>query len=115
MTHPATWTLAPFLRAVDERHWLRHGLFWLVHTLVLTWMMRYAIHMMSDVRLAARDAVVMLPVHIGTIYPLLYGVLPKLWQPRGQPRVHVGWWLAGWMAFSLWFMFAYRFLGCKDN
>jgi len=108
MTHPTTWTLAPFLRALDERRWLRHGLFWLVQTVLVIWMLRYSLRMVPTLGLATRDALLVTPSHMLSVYLLLYCVLPRLWQP-GTRSAQVGGWLAGWGVASLLATFAFRF------
>jgi hypothetical protein len=106
MAQTATGTLAPVLRAIDERRWLRHGLFWLVQWTLVVIMLRYCIHMVPTLRLAVRDALLVTPVHMLNTYVLLYGVLPRLWRRER----HIGWWLAGWFVLSLGFTFAFRYL-----
>ena len=109
MDQTATWTPAPFLRALDEQRWLRHGLFWLVSTLLMVWMLHYGIHMMPTPGLAARDVLIGMPPFMLCIYALLYGVLPRLWQDEPQ-RAHIGWWLAGWFGLSLALTFLHRYV-----
>jgi hypothetical protein len=109
MAPTRTGTLAPVLRAIDERRWLRHGLFWLVQTVLVAILLRYCVHMVPTLRLAVRDALLVTPVHMLNVYLLLYGVLPRLWQ-RERRGPHIGWWLAGWFLLSLGFTFGFRYL-----
>jgi hypothetical protein len=104
----ATWTLAPFLRAIDERRWLRHGLFWLVQTALIVWLLRFGVRMVFTLDIATRDAFIVLTTHMLSVYLLLYGVLPRLWRNGGQDS-RIGWWLAGWGIASFVLTFAFRF------
>lgn len=99
--------LASALRALDERWWLRHALFWLVRTVLMTWLFLYCLHTTTDWHLALRDALLLLPpVLLGT-YALLYGVLPVPGQEgRGGRFAPL---LAGWLALNLALTFAHRF------
>ena len=97
--------LATALRLVDERWWLRHGLFWLVDTGLVVEMFLHGFT--TDAYLARRNALLVLVPHLLATYPLLYGVVPALWQPNRQLRF--GLLLAGWFVLSLVMLMAYRF------
>ncbi len=99
--------LAPALRAIDERWWLRHGLFWLVRTVLMTWLFLYSLHTTTDWHLALRDSLLLLPPVLLATYVLLYGVLPLLWQEGRGGRFLLL--LAGWLALHLALTFAHRF------
>ncbi|WP_210516072.1 sensor histidine kinase [Hymenobacter terricola] len=103
-TNPQWLTHA--LRAIDERRWLRHGLFWLVRTVVLTWLVTYIIHVAVNVRLGLRDMLLLLVPHMLATYALLYGVLPALWQGRRTRFLLL---LAGWALLSLTLHHAFRY------
>ena len=107
MKPPTFWNPAPLLRAVDERWWLRHGLFWLAWTAGFTWVFVHN-HMAPTLRLAFREVVVGTPVFLVAAYALLYGVLPVLWRGDEQHGRFLLW-LAGWTGLSLAFSFAYRY------
>jgi hypothetical protein len=81
-THPREPWPARFLRVIDERWWLRHGLFWLVRTVLLTWLALCLIHVSLNLQLALRDMLLLMVPHMVATYALLYGVLPALWQGR---------------------------------
>ncbi|MGY3087500.1 hypothetical protein ACVWYF_000526 [Hymenobacter sp. UYAg731] len=89
---------ARLLRAIDERWWLRHGLFWLVRTVLLTWLVLYVVHVALNLRLALRDMTLLLVPHMLATYALLYGVLPALWQGRRARLVGL---LAAWFPLSV--------------
>ena len=86
------------LRAIDERWWLRHGLFWLVRTVLVTWLVLCLIHVSLNLRLALRDMLLLMVPHMVATYALLYGVLPALWQGR---RARLLWLLAAWFPLSV--------------
>jgi len=98
--------LEPVLRAIDERFWLRHGLFWLIRTLLFVWMFLYGVKLTVNVEYAWRDSLLMLVPHMVIVYSLLYGVLPALW--RGD-RWRLAPLLAGWFALTLTIHYAFRF------
>ncbi|WP_201981804.1 sensor histidine kinase [Hymenobacter rubidus] len=107
MTHTATHRLAAALQAIDERFWLRHGLFWLVRTLLMAWLMVHVIHVAVNGRLALRDALLFLVPLVPVTYALLYGVLPALEQGR---RLRFALLLAAWVPLSLALNYLFRFL-----
>ncbi len=101
-----SWT-ARLLRALDERWWLRHGLFWLAHVGLMLPLFLFVLHSTTDRLRALRDVVVlMLPAALAT-YALLYGVLPLLWQDgrRGAFMARLAVWFGGSQALT----FAYRY------
>ena len=98
--------LATGLQAIDERWWLRHGLFWLVRTGLMVWLFLYSLHTTTDWRVALRDALVLLPPLLVT-YTLLYGVLPVLWQDGQTGRFLLL--LGGWFGLGLAVTFAHRY------
>jgi len=98
--------LEAVLRAIDERFWLRHGLFWLIRTLLFVWMLLYGVKIMVNVGNAWRDSLLMLVPHMLIVYSLLYGVLPALW--RGD-RWRLAPLLVGWFALALTIHYAFRF------
>ena len=99
--------LAPVLRALDERWWLRHGLFWLVRTALMTWLFLHVLKTTPDWRMALYDALLLLPpVLLGT-YALLYGVLPLLGQAGRGGRFLLL--LTGWAVLGLALTFAHRY------
>lgn len=77
--------MARVLRALDERWWLRHGLFWTVRTVLMTGMFLFGLHSTTDWHVALRDSLILLPPLLLAAYSLLYGVLPWLERP-GQTR-----------------------------
>ena len=101
------WNPAPLLRALDERWWLRHGLFWLAWTGGFTWVFIHN-HMAPTLRLAFREVVIGLPVFLAATYTLLYGVLPVLWRGEGQGGRFLLV-LGGWLVLGLALTFAYRY------
>lgn len=105
MAQMTSYGLATVLRFVDERRLLRHGLFWLVDTGLMVEMFLHGFT--TDVHLARRNALLVLVPHMLATYPLLYGVIPVLWQPNRQLRF--GLLLAGWFVLSLVMLVAYRF------
>jgi hypothetical protein len=106
MAQMTSYGLATVLRLVDERRWLRHGLFWLVDTGLMVEMFLHGFT--TDVHLARRNALLVLVPHLLATYPLLYGVVPVLWQPNRQLRFWLL--LAGWFALSLVMLVTYRIL-----
>jgi hypothetical protein len=107
MAQTTEWGLAPTLRAIDERWWLRHGLFWLVRTLLMAVLMLHVIHVAVNARLALRDALLFLVPLVPATYALLYGVLPALEQGH---RLRFGLLLAAWAPLSLGLNYAFRYL-----
>ncbi len=95
------------LQAIDEHFWLRHGLFWLVRTLLMTWLFLYSLHTTTDGGRALRDALILLPPHMLATYALLYGVLPLLWRNGSRGRFLLL--LAGWFGLGLALTFAHRY------
>ncbi|WP_324672194.1 sensor histidine kinase [Hymenobacter sp. GOD-10R] len=107
MAHTAAQWPIRLLRAIDEHFWLRHGLFWLVRTVYMTWQFLYDLHTTADWQVALRDSLILLPPQLVATYSLLYGVLPLLWRPkrRGLFLALLALWLVGTLALT----FAYRF------
>jgi len=105
--HTGIWGLSPVLRAIDERWWLRHGLFWLGRTLLMTWMLIYIIHVGQGLARTLRDMLLQLVPMVPATYALLYGVLPAL--KRGSRR-RAGLLLAGWALLSLALYCGQRYL-----
>ena len=95
---------AQLLRAIDERWWLRHSLFWAVRTVLMTALFLFGLHSTTDWRVALRDSLILLPPLLLTTYSLLYGVLPWLEQ-RGR---FTGL-LAAWLGLGLALTFAHRY------
>ena len=106
MTQALQQGLTGMLRAIDERWWLRHGLFWLGRTGLMVWLVVYVIHVLTP-RLALRDILLQLMPLVPATYALLYGVLPAL--ARG-PRWRAGLLLAGWAGLSLGLNYLFRYL-----
>ncbi|MDQ2769424.1 MAG: sensor histidine kinase [Bacteroidota bacterium] len=99
--------LARTLQAIDERRGLRHGLFWLVRTVVLVVLVTFIVHVAVNWQLGLRDMLLLLVPHALATYALLYGVLPALW--AGQ-RARFGLLLAGWYGLSIVFHHGFRYL-----
>jgi len=107
MAQTETQWVSRALQAVDERRWLRHGLFWLVDTGLVVLFYLYDLQAMTDARVAIADAVLVLAPHLLATYALLYGVLPWLWRPHRRGRFVLL--LAGWYLLSMALVFAFRF------
>ncbi|MBF9220801.1 hypothetical protein [Hymenobacter ruricola] len=60
MAQIANPAVAAAMRAIDERRWLRHGLFWLVRTVLMTWLFLYGLHSTTDWHVALRDSLILL-------------------------------------------------------
>ena len=99
--------MARVLRALDERWWLRHGLFWAVRTVLMTGMFLFGLHSTTDWHVALRDSLILLPPLLLAAYSLLYGVLP--WLERPGQRGRFGLLLAAWMVLGLALTFAHRY------
>jgi hypothetical protein len=99
--------LAQVVRAVDERWWLRHGLFWLVRTGLMALLFLYDLRTTTDWRMALRDALILLVPQLLATYSLLYGVLPLLWHNDRRGRFLLL--LVVWFGGSLALTFAHRF------
>ena len=99
--------MARVLRALDERWWLRHGLFWTVRTVLMTGMFLFGLHSTTDWHVALRDSLILLPPLLLAAYSLLYGVLP--WLERPGQRGRFGLLLAAWMVLGLALTFAHRY------
>ena len=93
--------LSRFLQAIDERWWLRHGLFWLVRMALLLWLFLYDLRTTPTWPLALRDILILLPLHLIITYSLLYGILPQLWLTNRPGRFLAL--LAGWFGLGLAF------------
>ncbi len=106
-TPPHEPWLGRFLRALDERWWLRHGLFWLVRTGLMTALFLFGLHSTTDWRVALRDSLILLPPLLFTTYSLLYGVLP--WLGRAGRRGRFAGLLAAWLGLGLALTFAHRY------
>jgi hypothetical protein len=96
------------LQALNERRWLRHGLFWLAHTVLMTWLLVDGCHKAADAGVALRYSLQALGLYMLAAYSLLYGVLPAL-PPESSGR-HFGWLLVGWLLLSMLLTFAFRYL-----
>ena len=107
MMAAATPWLDSGLRALDERRWLRHGLFWAVRTGLMTALFLFGLHSTTDWRVALRDSLILLPPLLLLTYSLLYGVLPWLGRAGYQGRF----WglLAAWLVLGLALTFAHRY------
>ena len=95
---------AQLLRAIDERWWLRHSLFWAVRTVLMTALFLFGLHSTTDWRVALRDSLILLPPLLLTTYSLLYGVLPWL-----EQRGRFAGLLAAWLGLGLALTFAHRY------
>lgn len=95
------------LQAINERRWLRHGLFWLTHTLLMTWLLVDGCHKTAHPGVALRYSLQALSLYVLATYSLLYGVLPAL-QPESS-RQRCGWLLVGWLLLSMLLTFAFRY------
>ncbi|MBC8082741.1 MAG: histidine kinase, partial [Hymenobacter sp.] len=98
---------ARFLRALDERWWLRHGLFWLVDLAWVTWFLVFQLRIATNWQAALHTALLLPPLRLVLTYTLLYGVLPRLWLDTGRGRF-LGL-LAAWFWLGLALNFAYRY------
>ena len=96
--------MARVLRAIDERWWLRHSLFWAVRTVLMTALFLFGLHSTTDWRVALRDSLILLPPLLLTTYSLLYGVLPWL-----EQRGRFAGLLAAWLGLGLALTFAHRY------
>ena len=99
--------IARVLRALDERWWLRHGLFWTVRTGLMTALFLFGLHSTTDWHRALRDSLILLPPLLLATYSLLYGVLPWLDRPGHRARFWLL--LTGWLAVGLPLTFAHRY------
>ena len=106
MTPAPASPLTGLLRALDERWWLRHGLFWLGRTGLMTALFLFGLHSTTDWRVALRDSLTLWPPLLLTTYSLLYGVLPALGPPARRGRF--GLLFAGWLGLGLALTFAHR-------
>ena len=98
---------ARVLRALDERWWLRHGLFWTVRTGLMTALFLFGLHSTTDWHRALRDSLILLPPLLLATYSLLYGVLP--WLGRAGHGARFWLLLTGWLAAGLPLTFAHRY------
>ena len=96
--------MARVLRAIGERWWLRHSLFWAVRTVLMTALFLFGLHSTTDWRVALRDSLILLPPLLLTTYSLLYGVLPWL-----EQRGRFAGLLAAWLGLGLALTFAHRY------
>ena len=99
-------SLQQALTGLARHRWLRHGVFWVIYTLFLTW---YILQMklISQPLLALRDAGLFLGLFMVATYSLLYGVLVPYWQ--GDAR-QLGWRLMGWLVGCLGVHYGFRYL-----
>jgi hypothetical protein len=111
MAQASNWILAPVFRALDERRWLRHGLFWVVYVVLMAMLFRLFIQMVQRVswKEALQETLIGLPLQMLVAYGLMYAVLPELWRPGARPG-HFRGRLVAWFLLSLAFIYAYRFL-----
>ena len=103
----ASGGLSRLLRALDERWWLRHGLYWAARTGLMTGLFLFGLHSTPDWRVALRDSLILLPPLLLATYSLLYGVLP--WLDRPGHRGRFGVLLAAWLGLGLALTFAHRY------
>ena len=96
--------MARVLRALDERWWLRHGLFWTVRTVLMTGMFLFGLHSTTDWHVALRDSLILLPPLLLTTYSLLYGIMP--WLEHWGRFAGL---LAAWLGLGLALTFAHRY------
>ncbi|MFD2934938.1 sensor histidine kinase [Spirosoma flavum] len=98
-------SLKQALAGLEQYVWLRHGAFWVIYTLFLTW---YILQMklINQPLLALRDALLFLGLFMVATYSLLYGVLAPYWQ--GETR-QLGWRLAGWLMGCLGLHYGFRY------
>ena len=107
MATPAPQWLQSVMRAVDERWWLRHALFWLLRTAWMTWLFLAVLRATPYPLRALRDALLLLPPHMLVTYSLLYLVLPTLWTSRPRWGQFAGR-LVAWLVLGLALTFAHR-------
>ena len=107
MAVPASLPLPWLLRALDERRELRHGLFWLCATGLVTLLFLYDMRMTTRVVVALGDALLMMVPNALATYGLLFGVLPWLARARWG---RFGLALAAWGPLSMGLLFAFRIL-----
>ncbi|UOQ99776.1 histidine kinase [Hymenobacter sp. 5317J-9] len=107
MAQAANPAVAAALRALDERRWLRHGLFWSVRVVLMAWLFLYGLRATTDWRVALHDSLILLPPQMLATYALLYGVLP--WLPRPEHRGRFGLLLLAWLVLGLALTFAHRY------
>ena len=99
--------LAVILRAIDERRWLRHGLFWVADFAAMVWFVLFGIHSATGWWMVPRRALLLTTMHIAVTYPLLYGVIPALWQKNQRARLPLL--LLGWLLFSVSLNYIHRY------
>lgn len=95
------------LRVVDERRWLRHGLFWLTCLSLMLPLFLVVLHTTTDRLRALRDSMLQLGPFALATYSLLYGVLPLLWQDgrRGAFLARLAAWFGGSLALTVAFRY----------
>ena len=98
--------LAVILSAVDERRWLRHGLFWVADFATMVWFVILGIHSATGWWMVPRRALLLTTMHIVITYPLLYGMVPALWQKNQRGRLPL---LLGWLLFSVSLNYVHRY------
>ena len=99
--------LAVILRAIDERRWLRHGLFWVADFAWAVWLILFGFHNATDWWNVLRHALLLTAMHLVVTYPLLYWVVPALWQPDQRGRLPLL--LAGWFVLGICLNYVHRY------
>ncbi len=107
MKRAGTSRLAIALTAVDERFWLRHGLFWAADFALMVWFVLFGIHSATGWWMVPRRALLLTAMHVAVTYPLLYGVVPALWQQNRRGRLPLL--LLGWLVFSVALNYVHRY------
>ena len=98
---------AVILRAIDERRWLRHGLFWVADFAWVVWLILFGFHSATDWWNVLRHALLLTAMHMVVTYPLLYWVVPALWQQDRRGRLPLL--LAGWFVLGICLNYAHRY------
>ncbi|MBF9143973.1 sensor histidine kinase [Hymenobacter properus] len=107
MTQAIPPRLARALQLIDERWWLRHGLFWLASGSFMLWLYLYGLHITPEWRVGLVNTVLHQAYFALLTYALLYGVLPALWQDQGRNRFVAR--LAAWAVASCVVHYAFRY------
>ncbi|MFC7667662.1 sensor histidine kinase [Hymenobacter humi] len=107
MKQAITPGLGPTLKAIDERFWLRHGLFWLADFVFVVWFVLFGIRSATGGWNALQNALLLTGLHVAVTYPLLYGVVPALWREDRRGRLLLL--LASWVVFGAALNYAHRY------